>query len=186
MAPLMTWMEQRIPERFRSATLESYEPKNESQRTAKSAVGRWLRSGGMLALVGPTGTGKSHLLWAAVRSLYELGQHAGMVVRPWYRLADELRYGRVDTAEAGSVERSSAYIRDSVFGAKRLVIDEVRPTSGTSFDADELMKIAANAYDNMQHVLLTTNTNPLNELMGAPAASRFAYVVLVGPDGRAA
>ena len=65
-----------------------------------------------------------------------------------------------------------------------VLLDEVRPTSATSFDDTELVKLAALAYDERVAVLLTTNVNPLADVMGPAAASRFVQVVVSGPDHR--
>ena len=144
----------------------------------------------MLALVGKQGTGKSHLLYAAVRELYanrpddpkavlESGWKAPYVA-PWYRLADHLRYGKGgnDTVRDAQSERMA------LWAGRVVMLDEVRPTSGTNFDDTELAKFACHAYDNRVAVLITTNVNPLSQVMGDAAASRFTEVVVNGPDWR--
>lgn len=168
------------PPRFRHATFDNYRPRTESQRIAHDAVQEWVRAalrgeGPMLALVGRQGTGKSHLLYAAAGAL-QVGLDRRPYVRPWYQLGDQLRYG-AGTAEAHEV-------RATLWEMPIVLLDEVRPTSGTNFDDTELAKFACHAYDNQIAVLLTTNWNPLEEVMGGPAASRFAELVIDGPNGR--
>lgn len=173
----------RIPARFWAATLAGYRQYSPSQAAALTAVQHWRDNGGMLAMVGATGTGKSHLLYAVARELFEA--HRGAFVRPWYGLVDQLRYGVPIQTEAGGRTREAAEVRIDWWDAPVVMLDEVRATSGTEFDAVELAKYSCHAYDQMRDVMITTNT-PLEELMGAPAASRYTQVVIDGPDGRAA
>lgn len=144
----------------------------------------------MLALIGKQGTGKSHLLYGAVREL-ELSRpedekeviESGWkppYVQPWYRLADQLRYGD----GRGDSHQRIQEVRNRLWAARIVLIDEVRPTSGTNFDDTELAKYACHAYDHEIPVMLTTNVNPLEAVMGDAAASRFRTVVIDGPDWR--
>lgn len=144
----------------------------------------------MLALVGKQGTGKSHLLYGAVRELYAgkpedpkevvVSGWRGPYVAPWYRLADQLRYGK----GGNDTVKDAAGERQRLWDARVVMLDEVRPTSGTNFDDTELAKFACHAYDNRVAVLLTSNVNPLSQVMGDAAASRFTTVVIDGPDWR--
>lgn len=129
----------------------------------------------MLALIGRQGTGKSHLLYAAAGAL-QAAMDRRPYVRPWYQLGDQLRWG------AGTQEAHE--VRQTLWDMPVVLLDEVRPTSGTNFDDTELAKFACHAYDNRVAVLLTTNWNPLEEVMGGPAASRFLEVVIDGPNHR--
>lgn len=181
-------MAKRIPRRFRDATLDSYRPKNKSQADALAAVQDWvhealLGNGPMLALVGSQGTGKSHLLYATARGYArivkrlreEQGEQARQLPRiePWYRLADQLRY---------SDNRDS--VRNAIYSSSVVMIDEVRPTASTAFDDTELAKLACHAYDQQLAVLITTNVNPLEKVMGPAAADRFSVAVVTGPSER--
>jgi chromosomal replication initiation ATPase DnaA len=181
------WLELRIPKRFRRATLDSYKPRNPSQLAALGAVRSWIAAtiegtGPMLALAGAQGTGKSHLLYGAVRELGELvrvARQSGIAnlqlprVESWYRLADQLRY---------SDEREK--VRTSILEARILLIDEVRPTASTAFDDTELAKLACHAYDDQVAILITTNVHPLENVMGPAAADRFRTLVVQGPSDR--
>lgn len=192
-----------VPERFWNpepitgdepfvATLDNYEPKTSSQQRALDYARHWLgrvRAGKrcMLALIGIQGTGKSHLLYACANALLDDGIIP--YARPWYLLADELRYGGrhpiTDTPiDAAEVRQTFLYPR---FANRRTwFIDEVRPTAATAFDDTELTKFACRAYDAHHQVLITSNINPLSDVLGAPAASRFAPTVIHGPDARQA
>lgn len=188
-----------IPARFSQATFDGFQPATKSQHQALAAVESWLQllnDGPMLALVGKQGTGKSHLLYSAARQLNDY--HASIDIKErqrlklqwpfvaaWYRLSDELRWGMTGkTSEGVSRNFSSREIRESWWGRKVVLLDEVRPTSGTGFDDTELAKFACHAYDNRIAVLITTNWNPLSDVMGKPAASRFTQIVIDGPDAR--
>lgn len=189
-----------IPRRFAHATFDNFTPHTDPQRAALAAVRAWLEdldNGPMLALVGLQGTGKSHLLYAAVR---QLSAHLDAMdpkertqsrltypfVAPWYSLADALRYGDVIQTQSGSRERSAHEVRSRLWERKVVLLDEVRRTSGTEFDDSELAKFACHAYDNRIAVLITTNVSPLENVMGPAAASRFAQVTVMGPDARQA
>lgn len=188
----MNVFERYIPPRFRSVSLASFVPITAAQSEARAAVEAWLenlQSGAMLALIGKQGTGKSHLFYSAARLLLERWESNGKagsipLITSWYRFADELRYGRVVKYEGSSRQMEANEVRDDMWGRRIVMIDEVRPTSGTQFDDTELARFACHAYDNRIAVLITTNWNPLSGVMGEAAASRFAPVVIDGPDAR--
>lgn len=178
-----------IPERFRAATLCSYVPKTPSQESALKATRVWLdrvRAGepAMLALIGLQGTGKSHLLYAAANALLE--NEIKIYARPWYLLADELRYGGSHPLTGSALDASDVrrVLLSPPWSSRVWLLDEVRPTSGTAFDDTELTKLACLCYDRNYPALITSNVNPLADVMGAPAASRFRQVVVVAPDAR--
>lgn len=168
-----------VPKRFQSVRFATYKAETDTERMALKMATRWVaavlrKEGPMLALVGVQGTGKSHLLYSAAWALYEGGRTCRPL--PWYRLADELRYGR-------GTEESHA-IRTALFAQKVLLLDEVRPTANTAFDDTELAKLACHAYDHEIPVILTTNVSPLDAVLGPAAASRFTQLTLVGRDRR--
>lgn len=189
-----------LPARFRRVSFDAYSPVTASQSEALLAVQAWLASvdsGPMLALVGKQGTGKSHLLYAAARRLIEETERMDAkeraqkraqypMVAPWYRLSDELRYGKSVETEAGGRTVDSHEVRRNLWGRRIVMLDEIRPTSGTGFDDTELAKFACHAYDDRIAVLITTNYHPLAAVMGDAAASRFTQIVIDGPDARQA
>lgn len=169
-----------VPARFLGiARYHTFVPKTDSQRAALTITERFVaavRAGQtpMLALIGAQGTGKSHLLYAALHDL--LGDDRRAFSRPWYRLADELRYGR------GQDEAHQ--VRSEMWAHRLVMLDEVRPTASTMLDENELAKFACHAYDNAVAVILTTNVSPLAQVMGEAAASRFTQITIDGPDHR--
>lgn len=180
-----------IPDRFVDVSFGSFHISTPSQRTALAATKHWAeaaaarhgRHGLMLALIGPPGVGKSHLLYAAANYLMDCGEKP--YARGWYRLADEIRYGGESAFVRGRMVDASE-VRAELWRARILLIDEIRPTAGTAFDDTELAKLACHAYDRRLAVMITTNVNPLADVMGPPAASRFTQVVIDGPDRRQA
>lgn len=189
-------MNSRIPPRFADASFQNFVAHTASQESAAQGVYEWIKKvpqGAMLALIGKQGTGKSHLFYSAVRVIdaaFDVMDPRDRVgkqkpfVAPWYALADELRYGRTDITEATTRHVEPSEVRSKLWERKVVMLDEVRKTSGTEFDDTELAKFACWAYDNRVAVLITTNTNPLSEVLGAAAASRFNQIVINGPDAR--
>lgn len=171
-----------VPERFTEATYGSFQPQNAAQRAALAAVRAWADAakrgeGPLLALTGAVGTGKSHLLYAAVRSLNLGGVHAGAWT--WQELSTALRR-RYD----GIREVDTTLHR---FGAcSALAIDEIRHTSGTAFDYDQLSGILTDAYNDRRAVVLTSNHagEQLAALVGRAAYDRLREVQLVGESYR--
>lgn len=175
-----------VPSHFRSASFATFAADTEPLAKAKRATERWVAAvldgkSPMLALVGEVGTGKSHLLYAAANALIDRGHP--LYAHPWYRMATALRYGAGKPfANAG---RKDAYeIREDWWGAKIVMLDEVRPTANTAFDDTELAMFACHAYDSDIPVLLTTNVYPLADVVGPAAASRFFSLVVTGEDKR--
>jgi DNA replication protein DnaC len=176
-----------VPARFRGVGFDDYAPRTRSQRVALEAAREFVERtrGGdstMLALLGPTGTGKSHLLYAALQAVVDLGN---VYTRSWNRLADDLRYGgQAAYAPKNAPLLEAPDVRRQLYGAQRVFIDEVRPTANTAFDDTELAKFACHAYDAALAVFITTNVSPLENVMGPAAASRFTQVVMEGSDHR--
>lgn len=186
----------RIPPRFVDVSFDTYKTHTPSQGNAVKAVMHWianLQRGAMLALVGKQGTGKTHLFYSALKVIdsqidaLDARDRVGIAkpfVAPWYALADELRYGKTEITEGGSRFTEPHEIRAKLWERRIVMIDEVRKTSGTEFDDTELARFACHAYDNRIAVLITTNVQPLADVLGDAAASRFNQIVIDGPDAR--
>lgn len=192
-----------VPAKHRAATFETFDPTiagTEHLRdlaAAKRAVERWTKAAidgrpAMLAIVGSTGNGKSHLAYAAARAL-----EAARVEQwcyPWYKLADALRYGGYlpwsvqAMAERGPLNMTRLegwQLRERMQRSRIVIVDEVTGTAGTDFDGQELKKLACHAYDEGTALLITSNVYPLAEIMGPAAADRFAVVQIKAPSRRA-
>lgn len=174
-----------VAEKFLEASFDTYRPATDSQRSALAVTRDFCQQvaadkAPMLALIGSTGTGKSHLLYSAAKALHASGNR--VFTRPWYMLADHLRYGGPDLFTQRRLESSE--LRDAIMGERIFMIDEVRPTAGTDFDDTELAKIVCRAWDNGRAMLITTNVSPLTSVLGPAVASRFTQVTITGPDHR--
>ena len=179
-----------VPPRFQDASFDTFVPQTPSQKIALYAAREWIeraikKQGPMLALIGKQGAGKSHLLYAALRELLDAGAPGPVYSRPWYRLADELRYG--GPCVFSPQHRDEPHeVRARLWKHPIVLLDEVRATASTALDENELAKFACHAWDSRVAVLITTNVDPLSEVMGAAAASRFTQMVIDGPDHRQA
>jgi hypothetical protein len=182
-----------IPRRFMRPDgvpkgFDEYRPRNPSQVGALAAAQKWVAGAAagepaLTALIGPTGVGKSHLLYAAAWALFEATGRPPLCVR-WYGFADELRFGRGGRDERGNPLMPAYEVRREWHAAPVCMIDEARPTSGTELDATELAKYALLAYDDCVPVLLTTNMADLESLMGEAPANRFRRIIIAGDSER--
>lgn len=195
LAPIVeaTYQPPHIPRKFRGTAFDLFDVEKagpEYRRElelALRAAKRWVSVAkqerpAMLALVGSQGNGKSTLLYAAVNLLALNGVR--VFSRPWYRLADELRYGGPSPWAVDGADVEPHALRRQLYRARVVVIDEVRATSGTAFDDNELAKFACHAYDEGVAVFITTNVSPLSNVMGAAAADRFTCITLTAPSQR--
>lgn len=176
-----------VAEKFVDAGFTTYvpDPAAPTQLEALKATREFCRlvhsgKAPLLALIGTTGTGKSHLLYSAAKGLHVAGHR--VFSRPWYLLADQLRYGGPALFSPHRLE--SHELRDALMKEQIVMLDEVRPTAGTDFDDTELAKIVCHAWDNGRAMLITTNVSPLAQVLGPAVASRFTQVTITGPDHR--
>lgn len=175
-----------IPPRHTEDTLENFRVHSPSQKAALEATRAWIESvkegrGGALALIGGVGTGKSHLLYAAIRELNLAGIHAA--AGGWYDMADLFRQAKFGHDE----DVTEARIKKArILGSSALGIDEIRPTSGTEYDTTELAGLMTRAYREVQGVIVTSNhaDEKLSQIIGLAASSRLTQVKVVGPDLR--
>ena len=158
-----------------------------SQAEAHLAACEWAEQAGTdqglaLALVGGVGTGKSHLLYAAVLRANRRGVNCG--AWGWFDLAEVLRAASADTDR--DLRTRMAYERDKAKSCAALCIDEIRPTAGTEFDPRQLSNLMTRAYSNCQDVFATSNHagDGLANIIGMAASSRLTQVQIVGPDHR--
>ena len=177
-------MLRQVPRKFRKKRLHDYEARNSSQAQAVGAVAEWVKrtlagEPMMMALVGETGTGKSHLLYGAAWALHEANGPVPFCVR-WYDFGKELREGRGPVNEWNRPATPPSAVRAEWWGADVCLIDEARETSEFTVDATALAAYAFHAYNEEIPVLLTTNIGTLAEVLGGPAADRFEQVILIG------
>jgi DNA replication protein DnaC len=181
-----------VPKRYRNVRFATTDDRPEVKgfRAARKAAEQWAQDavtghGPMVALVGDTGTSKSHLACCAAWLLHE-EYNLRAPFYSWYTMIEWLRQGRMDETEQGVREVPPHHVRQRLYATDLCIIDEVRPTSGTDFDAMELAKLAMQRYDENKAILITGNWASLADLIGAPAADRFTIITLDGPSYRKA
>ncbi len=169
--------------------VQHYVPRSPSQAAALTAAIAWVDGarageGPMLLLVGPHGTGKSHLMYAAVRAANLTGVNCG--AWGWYDLGLLLRDAKFSRDEEGHVR--ARHERDRLFSCRAFGIDEIRPTASTEFDATELGQILTRAYRECQAVIATSNFSDreLEGIISTAAHDRFTVVRLSGESYRQA
>lgn len=175
-----------IPPRHVDDTLDNFRVLHPSQKAAMEATKAWIESvragkGGALALIGGTGTGKSHLLYAAIRELNLAGIHAA--AGGWYDMANlfrDAKFGHDEDVTEARIKKAR------ILNASALGIDEIRPTSGTEYDTTELAGLMTRAYREVQGVFVTSNfaDEKLSQIIGLAASSRLTQIKVVGPDLR--
>jgi chromosomal replication initiation ATPase DnaA len=175
-----------VPDGMLDARFANFRIENRSHQLAYDLAVEWVRAvvageRRRIALIGPTGVGKSHLLYSALWRLFE-DHHIRAYSRPWaYELADALRQGR---SVPGRDDVPAHAVRRELYAERVVMIDEIRFTANTAFDSTELVKFATHASDNRVAVFLTSNANPLSQVMGPESADRFEILVMNGPSMR--
>jgi DNA replication protein DnaC len=149
----------------------------------------------MLLLIGPTGSGKSHLAWGVVRAL-KLGraeQGRGLVCR----VVDHADLNaqtrpRPDDGHVGALDRC--------IDAELLVLDDLAATRATEWTEETLYRLVEARHRVKAPTVVTTNhpirrpagvgeRSPLERAVGDRLASRLldaVVVALTGPDRRLA
>jgi DNA replication protein DnaC len=138
-----------IPELFRAATFESYQPRNARQKQALALLrgapdGSWY-------MTGDYGSGKTHLLYAQYRAVAATGK-TRCHVRTSRELVEELRRAELDDeftspvmAAASSPERYHLFWDD---------IEKLKPTD---FKTEVLFELVDTLYRQMHRLTVTGN-----------------------------
>jgi DNA replication protein DnaC len=173
--------ERRIPERFRGA------------ETTHLTVARWCRAYGpgcqSLLILGPTGVGKTHAAFAAIRSLAARGQATG-----WEAVRAPDLYARLRPRDGVD---SEAEFR-SVAGCELLLLDDLGAAKASEWTEEVNYRLLSHRYDARLPMIITSNL-PAAARPGQPSLavavgdrvmSRIAgmceQVALRGPDRRTA
>lgn len=146
------------------------------------------RGGKSLLLLGPTGTGKTHAAYGALRRLAE----AGVPFLSW-RAAAEADL----LAECRALDGFGEQALDLYLSADLLLIDDLGTSRRTPFAVETTRRIVDYRYANKMPMIITTNLEfeaskpgalDLPTALGARTASRLAEmtipVFLDGPDRR--
>jgi DNA replication protein DnaC len=150
---LARFNEAELPAKFFDRTLYNYEPFSEAQVAAHKAVGKLARSyapgsRGFL-LMGPVGTGKTHLLCAALAELcLEIGVFCRFV--DFFHLLQDLR-------EGFSQNRPVADLLDPLVEVPVLAVDELGKGKNTDWELSILDELISKRYNQEKTTLVTTN-----------------------------
>ena len=128
----------------------------ENLELVRSMVQRWTREpSGWLALMGPTGTGKTHLAAAAARQRLAAGDSVFVAVVP--DLLDHLRRAyRPDNPETYDE------VFDALRAARLLVLDDLGAHSTTPWAEEKLYQLLSYRYLQALPTIITTNMKPDN------------------------
>jgi len=179
--------ETHLSPRFRTRTFERFRPTPDTRR-ALDLCRRWAAAypggpaadGVGIALVGPVGTGKTHLAAAVVNALVERGHYPLFVSVP--DLIARFRAG----IESGTAERQLLLAKS----AEVLVLDDLGAERVTDWAAEQLYRLINARYEALQPTIVTTNLEPseLAEHLGERAVSRLLemcrWVRVDGDDWR--
>lgn len=159
--------------RYLTASLDTYETKTEEQRRLVQACREYAAAfhrdqGGGLWLIGPPGTGKTHLGCAIVRAVIEQHARGARIVSA----RDIIRRLR-DTWRRGSEETEAAVI-DEYGCVSLLVLDEVGAGFGTDAEQLQMLDVLDRRYTLKRPTILLSNLNPpmLRAALGERAYDR--------------
>lgn len=185
----------RIPERYRNCALTNFNELTDSQRAAKSLARRFVREwpavdAGLL-IVGPVGSGKTHLAVAVLAELIDTRGVRGV----FCDFTDLL--SRIQATFSRGSEESEEDVLQIYREADLLVLDELGARRPTDWARDVLYGLLNTRYNRKKTTILTTNfedkpPKPADETLelrvGTPVRSRLAEMCLLvplsGPDFR--
>lgn len=173
----------KTPPRFRGAVTDHPQVLDWVSRYAKNR-----HSGESLLLLGPTGTGKTHAAYGALRELAELG-----VAHLSWRAAAEADL----LAECRALDGAGEQSLNRYLAADLLLVDDLGTSKRTEFAIETTRRIVDYRYVNRLPMVITTNLEleatrqgvlDLPSAIGARTASRLAemtaLVFLDGDDRR--
>lgn len=139
-----------IPRRYWNESIETYESRTESQTAAADAVSQFIadtKAGKprMLVILGPVGTGKTHLCGAVIRELN--GQYLTSA-----ELVEEIRHAKAFNADATEKQIVEKYARRGT-----AVLDEVGRASNAADEKYTLYLLQNEIYNLNGSVMYTSN-----------------------------
>ena len=171
LAKWRTWKAEAVPLRFHNATVTHPQAQAWVEAICEDPHYRGL------LIAGPTGVGKTHLLWGIY---YELAGREGprMEVVKLVRLLSSLRPGGEGTQET----------IDKLCQVPILAIDDVGAHKPSEWVNERLYEVIDTRYDNEKPIIATTNRKNLTEALDDRLVSRLAEccetLILTGEDRR--
>ncbi|MGX1851684.1 ATP-binding protein [Streptomyces sp. NPDC055299] len=176
----------RIPARYRSALGDHPHVTAWTETTA--AAGRpgpsgapGIAEGPSLLIAGPTGTGKTHQAYGAIRTLLA----AGVRLR-WEAVTAADLYARLRPRSGHDAERDL----QTLARCPLLLLDDLGAAKNSEWTEELTYRLINHRYEHLRPTLITTNlpTTDLRTALGDRIASRLAEmtqrVILTGPDRR--
>jgi len=180
-------VEARIPPRYRGAVADHPQVEAWVREVAAKAAApsrgarRQVGTGPSLLLAGPTGTGKTHQAYGAIRSLVA----TGVGVR-WQAVTEADLYAGLRLRLGADAERELT----TLARCPVLLLDDLGAAKGSEWTEEIAYRLINKRYNDMLPTLITTNLAiaDLREAVGDRVASRLAEmterVVLTGADRR--
>lgn len=150
---LARWIDD-IPIALRSMTLENFNAYNESLAVKKSKVSEFIQGKiQSLIMVGPPGTGKTHLAAAAINEL-------GGIIKTAYIISATIRdsYGRPE-------KKSEVEIIRELTTCPLLVIDEIGRTKGSDAELNWLSYVIDTRHNEQRQTILISNKHILSDCL---------------------
>lgn len=178
--------EARIPARYRHALADHPQVTAWVDEIARAgrpgpAGARGIAEGPSLRIVGPTGTGKTHQAYGAIRNLLA----AGVRLR-WEAITAADLYARLRPRPGFDSERDL----QNLMRCPLLLLDDLGAAKTSEWTEELTYRLINHRYEHLRPTLITSNltTDALRTALGDRVASRLAQmterVTLDGPDRR--
>lgn len=162
-----------IPKRYEHCTLESFREKAPVLKNAKARVQEFVDlwpatdSGRGLLLIGPCGSGKTHLAVAALSEIINSGKAGRLLFSNFQDLIQEIQA----SFDSDEVPSKSEILRP-LLEADLLVLDELGSQKPTTFVQDILYYVINTRYNEERTTIFTTNYTDTPDAKEEPLAAR--------------
>lgn len=167
------FLNKNIPLRFKDSTFLNYITKHEKQKKAVKEIEDFIKDfkNTGLILIGSTGTGKTHLCYAIIKSYLEKYS----IYSYWPRIIKLSELIRAFKDNWQSKQRQEQKIVDEFSNCKLLIINEVGVQFSSETEKQYLTEIIDNRYEKMYPTILVGNlTLPeISKIVGDRIIDRF-------------